>query len=103
MGPGLRREDNKERAGSVSAGIREAIRAEALAVGFDAVGFAEARLAAQARADLGEYLARGYHGDMGWLADTAARRGDPASLWPEVRSIVVLGVDYAPDCDPLEA
>src|SRR5215213_8237685 len=63
--------------------IREAIRARALAMGFDAVGFAAARLAERARADLREYLDRGYHGDMGWLADTAARRGDPQTLWHE--------------------
>ena len=88
---------------NTSAGIREAIRAEALAMGFDAVGFAEARLAAGARADLGEYLARGYHGDMGWLADTAARRGDPQTLWPEARTVVVLGLNYAGADDPLAA
>ncbi len=87
----------------MSVEIREAIRAEALAMGFDAVGFAEARLAEQARADLGEFLARGYHGDMGWLADTAARRGDPQTLWPEARTIVVLGLNYAGDDDPLIA
>src|SRR6266571_4080852 len=68
--------------------IREAIRAEALAMGFDAVGFAAAHLADQARADLREYLRRGYHGDMGWLANTAARRGDPQTLWAEARTIV---------------
>src|SRR5436309_14269824 len=48
--------------------IREAIRDRALASGFDAVGFAEAHLDAEARAGLGEFIARGYHGDMGWLA-----------------------------------
>src|SRR5712691_5002745 len=83
--------------------IREAIREEALAMGFDAVGFAEARLAEAARADLGEFLARGYHGDMGWLAETAERRGDPQALWPEARTIVVLGLNYAGDDDPLAA
>ena len=57
--------------------IREAIREQALAMGFDAVGFAAARLGAEARAGLAEFIARGYHGDMGWLAGTAARRGDP--------------------------
>jgi epoxyqueuosine reductase len=82
--------------------IREAIRDQALASGFDAVGFAEARLEAEARAGLGEFIARGYHGDMGWLAGTAARRGDPQQLWPEARSVVVLGVNYAPSEDPLE-
>jgi epoxyqueuosine reductase len=81
--------------------IREAIRDRALASGFDAVGFAEARLDAEARAGLGEFVARGYHGDMGWLAGTAARRGDPQTLWPEARSVVVLGVNYAPEDDPL--
>jgi epoxyqueuosine reductase len=81
--------------------IREAIRDEALSMGFDAVGFASAWLAASARADLGEYLARGYHGDMGWLAATAARRGDPRALWPEAKSVVMLGLNYGPDEDPL--
>jgi len=83
--------------------IRGAIRGQALAMGFDAVGFAPARLAEQARADLGEFLARGYHGDMGWLADTAARRGDPKVLWPEARTVVVLALNYASEADPLAA
>ena len=81
--------------------IREAIRERALALGFDAVGFAEARLGAAARADLQEFLARGYHGDMGWLAARAAERGDPRELWPEAKSVVVLGLNYAPADDPL--
>jgi epoxyqueuosine reductase len=81
--------------------IREAIRDRALASGFDAVGFCDAHLDAEARAGLGEFIARGYHGDMGWLAGTAARRGDPQALWPEARSVVVLGVNYAPEDDPL--
>ena len=81
--------------------IREAIRDRALASGFDAVGFAEAYLDAEARAGLGEFISRGYHGDMGWLACTAARRGDPRALWPEARTVVVLGVNYAPEDDPL--
>jgi epoxyqueuosine reductase len=74
--------------------IREAIRAEALARGFDAVGFAEARLADSARADLAEFLARGYHGEMDWLAAHAERRGDPRTLWQDARTVVVLGLNY---------
>ncbi|HTZ34714.1 MAG TPA: tRNA epoxyqueuosine(34) reductase QueG [Stellaceae bacterium] len=76
--------------------IREAIRAEALARGFDAVGFAAAELAESTRADLAEFLARGYHGEMGWMAAHAERRGDPKALWHEARSVVVLGMNYAP-------
>ena len=81
--------------------IREAIRDRALVSGFDAVGFAAAHLDAEARAGLGEFIACGYHGDMGWLAGTAVRRGDPRALWPEARTVVVLGVNYAPEDDPL--
>jgi epoxyqueuosine reductase len=81
--------------------IREAIRDRALACGFDAVGFAEAHLDVEARAGLSEFIARGYHGDMGWLAGTVTRRGDPQALWPEARTVVVLGVNYAPEGDAL--
>ncbi|MBV9016565.1 MAG: tRNA epoxyqueuosine(34) reductase QueG [Alphaproteobacteria bacterium] len=87
----------------MTAAIREAIRAQALAMGFDAVGFAEARLADEARADLGDYIDRGYHGDMGWLAHTAERRGDPQALWPEARSVIVLGMNYGSADEPLAA
>jgi epoxyqueuosine reductase len=81
---------------------KAAIRDQALALGFDAVGFAPPHLADGARRDLAAYLARGYHGDMGWLAAKAERRGDPAALWPEVRSVVVLGLDYGPAENPLK-
>ena len=86
----------------MTAAIREAIRSQALAMGFDAVGFAAATLAEAARSDLAEYIGRGYHGDMGWLAHTVERRGDPRALWPEARSVVVLGLNYGGD-DPLGA
>ncbi|MBK1669331.1 tRNA epoxyqueuosine(34) reductase QueG [Rhodovibrio sodomensis] len=80
---------------------KAAIRAQALAIGFDAVGFAPAELGADASANLQTYLDRGYHGDMGWLADTADRRGHPRQLWPEARSVVVVGQNYGPAHDPL--
>src|SRR6516162_4922404 len=81
--------------------IREAIRDRALSSGFDAVGFAEARLDAEARTGLREFIARDYHGDMGWLAGTAARRNDPQMLWPKARTVVVLGINYTPQEDAL--
>jgi len=81
--------------------IKAAIRERALALGFDAVGFAPPSLAAAARANLAEFIARGYHGDMGWLAERAAERAAPMALWPEVKSVVVLGLNYGPPEDPL--
>ncbi len=50
---------------------------------------------------MGEFLDLGAHGDMAWLAANAERRADPRALWPQVRSIVMLGLNYGPDDDPL--
>jgi epoxyqueuosine reductase len=85
------------------ASAKQRIRDHALALGFDAVGFASATLGGEARQRLAEFVAAGLHGDMGWMAETAARRGDPAVLWPEARSVVVLGMNYGPASDPLAA
>ena len=90
-----------QRGAAMSAEIKSAIRQQALALGFDAVGFAPPSLAPEARAHLAEFIARGYHGDMGWLAERAAQRTQPMALWPEVKSVVVLGLNYGPQDDPL--
>ena len=50
---------------------------------------------------LQEFLATGAHGDMDWMARNADRRADPKVLWPEVRTIVMLGINYGPGGDPL--
>jgi epoxyqueuosine reductase len=74
----------------MTAAIREAIRDRALGMGFDAVGFAEARLAGRTREDLGEFLRRGYHGDMGWLAGTAARSTPSAAPSRSMRAAATI-------------
>ena len=48
------------------------------------------------------FIAQGHHGDMDWLANTAARRTDPQVLWPDARSVIMLGMNYGPDRDPLD-
>jgi epoxyqueuosine reductase len=50
---------------------------------------------------LARFLAEGCHGTMAWLAANAARRGNPSVLWPEVGAVVILGLNYGPDADPL--
>jgi epoxyqueuosine reductase len=54
----------------------------------------------KARADLGRYIEAGYHGTMAWMPETQERRGDPRVLWPDVRSIIMLGMNYGPEGDP---
>jgi epoxyqueuosine reductase len=77
------------------------LRQRAEKLGFSAFGIA----AADARPDLPEKLRHalreGWHGDMAWMAETEARRGRPDRLWPEARSVIMVGMNYGPDGDPL--
>jgi epoxyqueuosine reductase len=57
--------------------------------------------APQAKARLERFLAEGQHGDMAWMERTAERRGDPRALWPQVRSVIMIGLNYGGTDDPL--
>jgi epoxyqueuosine reductase len=59
----------------------------------DAIPFAAERLRA--------FLDSGAHGEMTWMEAKADWRGDPRALWPQARSIVMVGTNYGPDGDPL--
>lgn len=81
--------------------LKDRVVARALQEGFvsarvcrpDAVPDVADRLAA--------FVADGYHGQMGWMAERMAWRGDPAALWPEARSVLMLAESYSPEHDPL--
>ena len=81
--------------------LRATLVTEATRLGFASIGIAPADAAPQAGARLREWLAAGRHGDMLWMADSAERRASPQGLWPEVRSVIMLGTSYAPGLDPL--
>jgi epoxyqueuosine reductase len=70
-------------------------------LGFAAFGIARADAAPKSGERLRAWLASGAHGDMLWMEETADRRASPAGLWPEVRSVISLGMSYAPAVDPL--
>ena len=82
--------------------ISENIRARAREEGFDAIGIARAAAPAGAGEGLSAYLERRHHGDMAWMETTHERRADPTKLWPEAKSVIALGVSYAPAGDPME-
>jgi epoxyqueuosine reductase len=82
---------------------KDRIRARALALGFDACGFASVERPWPAGPRLVEFIAQGRHGSMDWMEATAERRSHPRAMWPGARSAVVLGISYGPDRDPLEA
>ena len=81
--------------------LADALRKEASALGFAAFGIAAADAAPKARARLRQWLEAGHHGDMLWMAETEARRSSPQALWPDVRSVIMLGTSYAPTLPPL--
>ncbi|MBM3525665.1 MAG: tRNA epoxyqueuosine(34) reductase QueG, partial [Alphaproteobacteria bacterium] len=81
--------------------MKDAIRAEAKRAGFDAVGFADADGNPADREALQRFLKLGRHGDMDWMATTAARRESATALWPAARTVIALGLSYAPGRDPL--
>lgn len=70
-------------------------------LGFDAFGIAPANARPDLKQKLDKALAAGWHGDMEWMAETAARRVAPKGLWPEAKSVIMLGVNYGPNEDPL--
>ena len=75
------------------------MRAEGL--GFDVVGFATPELPDRVEGGYRAYVDHGRHGDMDWLETTFDRRKSPKALWPDVKSVIVLGMNYGPDTDPL--
>ncbi|AOX20336.1 tRNA epoxyqueuosine(34) reductase QueG [Kozakia baliensis] len=81
--------------------VEDRIAEHARHLGFDAVGFCRAELPDEARARLREFVKAGRHGTMGWMEQRLDQRGEPKTLWPEVRSVIVLGMSYAPGADPL--
>jgi epoxyqueuosine reductase len=77
------------------------LRRRAHSIGFDAFGITSAETSPLLRERLQAALAAGWHGDMEWMAETAGRRGSPGALWDAARSIIMLGVNYGPEGDPL--
>ena len=81
--------------------LKQRLAAQAREEGFVAMGICRPDAVPAVPKRLRAFLEAGYHGQMGWLADRAAWRGDPAALWPEARSIIMLAESYAPEADPL--
>ncbi len=85
--------------------IADEIAARARGAGFEAFGIADARalarVARRSGPDLKAFLASGYHAGMDWLGRDPERRSDPARRWPEVKSVIAVGMNYGPERNPL--
>ena len=81
--------------------LKERLAEQARALGFAAVGFAPAADDPLRARRLHEWIAEGNHGEMEWMEARADVRQGPNAMWPEARSVIALGMSYAPDVDPL--
>jgi epoxyqueuosine reductase len=82
-------------------GLKARVVEQARALGFAAVGFAPAADDPLRARRLHEWLAEGNHGEMEWMEARAEVRQGPNAMWPEARSVIALGMSYAPEIDPL--
>ena len=78
-----------------------ALKKKAKEEGFAACRIADAGLSPLAGERLREWLSEGRHGDMLWMEERVEQRSSPAGLWPEVRSVIMLGMSYTPESDPM--
>ncbi|HML91437.1 tRNA epoxyqueuosine(34) reductase QueG [Methyloceanibacter sp.] len=83
--------------------LKSTIAERAKALGFDTMRVTAANAPAGMGEALDAFLAEGREGDMGWLKETAERRKAPRALWPEARSIILLGLNYGDGNDVLSS
>ena len=81
--------------------LKDRLIEQALREGFAKVGVCAPDAIPGAAARLAEFVGLGRHGQMGWMAERQAWRGDPGALWPEARSVIMLADVYGPVGDPL--
>lgn len=82
--------------------LTEAIRARAKSEGFDVVRFTHAQTVPEPARRFDAFLEQGHHGTMDWMAREPSRRAGPNALWPDAKSVIVLGANYGPEENPLE-
>ena len=76
--------------------LEDRVRRVGLALGLDAVGFAEAEPTDRTRF-LREWIARGFAGEMSYLERRLEERIDPRRVLPGVRSLIVVGLALGED------
>ena len=76
--------------------LTSALKEEAARLGFVACGVAPAAPDGLRAERLAAWLGAGMYGDMAWMETRAAQRATPEALWAEARSVITLGMSYAP-------
>ena len=77
------------------------LRHQSQLLGFDSLAIAPPEHDTKTGAGLKAYVDAGYHGTMDWMPESLERRTDPKTLWADVRSVIVVTMNYGPEADPL--
>lgn len=85
-----------------NAGFKQRLEAHALEAGFAKMGVCRPDAVPELAERLASFVAKGRHGQMNWMAERMNWRGNPAALWSEAKSVIMLAEAYTPDHDPLE-
>ena len=80
---------------------KEKIQKKSKEFGFDIIKITEPEIHKKDHRYIKDFLNNNFHGDMDWLEKNLERRLSPKKIWQDVKSIIVLGVNYAPDHDPM--
>lgn len=83
--------------------IKQRLQHEAHAIGFDVVKISAAALPAQTQKNFHAFLAEDRHGEMDWLENRSDERTNPQTLWQDAKTVIMLGMNYGPDIDPMSA
>ena len=81
--------------------LKTYIQREASALGFDLCRITKPDAIPDVPEQLSKFLKNDRHGSMNWMAETEERRAYPKVLWPEVRTIIMLAMNYTPPHDPM--
>jgi epoxyqueuosine reductase len=76
------------------------IKEKAIEIGFDTVGITSPLTLKHTAANLSDYIGAGHHGTMTWMEERQIERATPNGLWPDAKSVIMLGLNYGPSTDP---
>ena len=70
-------------------------------LGFDVIGYTQPIVDTKTKMEYREFLKNKFHGQMGWLENHYEKKINPKKVWSEVKTVIVIGLNYAPRFNPL--
>ena len=82
--------------------LKQALIEKSKECGFDIIKITKPKVDQKNKDYFDKFILENFHGEMDWLENKTERRKSPKKLWSDVESIIMLGINYGPDHDPLE-